>query len=307
MNHLERALDHQNQWWKYLVITVAGFVASNFIGAIPLGMVLFYQKFHNGMIATPSNPMDLAAYGIDPNLGLILVMIPFIVALITLILLLKPLHKRTIHNVINGTNAVRWSRFFFSFCIWALILLVCIVIDYALDPANFAVRLHVSSLMPLVIISLLLIPFQTAYEEILFRGYLAQGVAAWTRNRWLVIILPSVLFGMMHILNPEVKEYGFWLTMPQYIFFGLVFGIVTVLDDGIETAMGAHAANNIFMSVFVTSKASVLQTPALLEQQQVSPLKELIVLIVVGITFITILGYKYKWKFATVNQKVANN
>jgi membrane protease YdiL (CAAX protease family) len=256
------------------------------------------------MIAMPANPMDFAAYGIDPNLGLALVMIPFIVALITLLLLLKPLHKRNIKEVINGTGLIRWNRFAFSFLVWALILGVVLFIDYFQNPANFVLHLNINSFIPLVIIAFVLIPFQTTYEEVLFRGYLAQGVAACTRNRWLVIILPSLLFGFMHIFNPEVKAFGFWLTVPQYIFFGLVFGIVTVLDDGIETAMGAHAANNIFMAIFLTNKASVLQTPALFEQQQVYPLKELLVLLTVGILFIAVLAYKYKWKLAIIHRKI---
>ena len=34
--------------------------------------------------------------------------------------------------------------------------------------------------------------------------------------------------------------------MPQYIFMGFIFGLISVFDDGIECAMGAHTANNIF-------------------------------------------------------------
>lgn len=304
MNHLERALDGQNQWWKYLVMAVAGFVASNFIGAIPLAIVLAIKIAQNGITTLPANPMDFAAYGLNPNIGLVLVVIPFIMALITVILLLKPLHRRSVRDVINGTSTIRWNHFVFAFTIWALMLGVILVVDYTLNPSNFIMHFDINRFVILVLVALLLIPFQTTYEEVVFRGYLAQGVAAWTRNRWLAILLPSLLFGCMHIFNPEVKEYGFLLTIPQYVLFGLIFGIISVLDDGIETAMGAHAANNIFMSIFVTSKASVLQTSALFEQQRVDPLKDMIVLAVCGIIFITILSFRYKWKFAVISQKV---
>lgn len=304
MNHLERALDGQNQWWKYLVIVVAGFVASNVIGAIPLGIVLVVKMMQNGMSTLPANPMNFEAYGLNPNVGLVLVVIPFIVALITVILLLKPLHRRSLKDVINGTSTIRWSHFIFAFIVWALMLAVMLVVDYTTDPSNFTMHFDMNRFIILVLVSLLLIPFQTTYEEVLFRGYLAQGIAVWTRNRWLAILLPSLLFGCMHIMNPEVEEYGFWLTIPQYVLFGVIFGIITVLDDGIETAMGAHAANNIFMSIFVTSKASVLQTSALFEQQRVDPLKDTIVLAVGGMIFIAILSFRYKWKFSVISQKV---
>ena len=75
-------------------------------------------------------------------------------------------------------------------------------------------------------------------------------------------MMTSVLFGLMHAFNPEVEEFGFFTMMPQYILFGLIFGIVTILDDGIEAAIGAHAANNIFLCIMVTHNSSALQTPA---------------------------------------------
>ena len=153
-------------------------------------------------------------------------------------------------------------------------------------------------------LSLTLIPIQSSYEEIMFRGYLAQGVAAWTKNKWMVILLPSLLFGSLHILNPEIQEYGFWITMPQYIIFGLVFGLVTVLDNGTEIAMGAHSANNAFLSIVITSKASVLQTNALFVQQNINPQKDLIMLFVVFALFIVILSIIYKWDYKSLNEKI---
>jgi membrane protease YdiL (CAAX protease family) len=58
--------------------------------------------------------------------------------------------------------------------------------------------------------------------------------------------------------------------MPQYVLFGLVFGIITVLDDGIEAAVGAHAANNIFLCIMVTLTL-LPSDAAVYEQQNVYP------------------------------------
>ena len=84
--------------------------------------------------------------------------------------------------------------------------------------------------------------------------------------------------------------------MPQYILFGLIFGIITILDDGIEAAMGAHTANNIFLCIMVTNKSSALQTPALYEQHNIYPWIEFGALLVVGIVFIFILKIIFRWK-----------
>lgn len=306
MKHLERALDKQNQWWKYLVIFISGFVTANLIGALPLLIVIVIKIVKSGGVGMPNpdNLMDLSVYGIHPNIGLVLLIVPFVVGLITVALLFKPLHKRTWKEVINGTNSIRWERFFFAMIIWGCMMGIYLLFDYYTHPDNFIIQLNLTSFIPLIIISLLLIPFQSTFEELLFRGYLAQGVAAWTRSRWLAIIIPALLFTFMHSLNPEVKEYGFWLTMPQYMIFGLIFGLTTILDDGIEIAMGAHAANNIFISIFISNEASALQTTALFEQLRIDQVRETWMLLLVSLVFITILTLKYKWKFSVLNRKV---
>jgi hypothetical protein len=122
-----------------------------------------------------------------------------------------------------------------------------------------------------------------------------QGFATLLRNRWFPLIMTSVLFGLMHALNPEVKAFGFFTMIPQYILFGLIFGAITILDDGIEASMGAHTANNIFLCIMVTNKSSALQTPALYEQQNIYPWTEFAALIFTGIAFILILKIIFKW------------
>jgi membrane protease YdiL (CAAX protease family) len=188
--------------------------------------------------------------------------------------------------------------------IWASLSGIYLLTDYFKDPANYTFNFNPQSFIILLIISIVLIPFQASFEETLFRGYLAQGVGVLTKNRLLVIFIPSLLFGLMHSFNPEVAEYGFWIVMPQYILFGLVFGIITVLDDGIELAMGAHSANNIFLSVFLTSKASSLQTQALLTQHKINAVADLISLGIISVLFIIILSFIYNWKFGILTTKI---
>ena len=303
MRFLERALRGPNKWWKYLLLPIIAFAVANTIGAIPLGIAVVIGMAKGGEM-NPDNMADLSGLGFDGNTSLFLMMFPFIIGLAGFVLFLKPFHKRSIKEVINGTQTIRWNRFFYSAAVWAIISGLMLFVDYSMNPSHYELNLNWSLFLPLIIISFLIIPFQTTFEEVIFRGYLGQAVARWTRSRWLVAILPAILFGLLHMFNPEVKEYGFWIAMPQYIIFGLVFGIMSVLDDGIETAMGAHAANNIFISIFVTAKASVLQTPALFVNNHVDPVKDLIMMSLAAVLIIVILAKKYKWNFAIMNQQV---
>jgi hypothetical protein len=146
----------------------------------------------------------------------------------------------------------------------------------------------------------LFVPFQAALEEVVFRGYLMQGFALLLKNRWFPLIITSVLFGLLHAFNPEVKEFGFFTMIPQYISFGLFFGLAAILDDGIEVSMGAHAANNIFLCIMVTSESSSLKTPALYLQATTNPGSEFVGLILSGILFIWILKLIFKWDFSNL-------
>jgi membrane protease YdiL (CAAX protease family) len=306
MNHLERALDKQNQFWKYLVNFLVGFLAGNIVGSIPLALVVLIKTVDSkgSIVPNPDNIMDFSAFGISSNLSLILIMLPFVVGLIFSAFMLKPLHNRTFTEVINGTKSIRWGHFLIGFAVWFIVFSIYFVISYLLDPANFEFQLNWRTFLPLLLISFLLIPFQTAFEEFMFRGYLAQAVGAWTRSRWLVVIVPSLLFGLLHVANPEVKEFGFWNAIPQYVFFGLVFGLIAVFDDGIETAVGVHAANNIFLSLFITTKSSVLQTAAVFEQKTINIQTDTISLVIVGISTLIILRYIFKWDWKILSTKI---
>jgi membrane protease YdiL (CAAX protease family) len=206
------------------------------------------------------------------------------------------LNGRTFRQTINGTNSIRWKRFFISTIVWMILSGLYLIIYLGLDPSNFSLNNKSITLLYLTIISLLFIPFQATFEEILFRGYLMKGFAVRVRNRWFPLIMTSVLFGLMHAFNPEVKDFGFITMMPQYLLFGLVFGIATIMDDGIEVAMGAHTANNIFLCIFVTNNSSALQTSALYEQKNIYPWTEFTGLLIASVIFIIVLKIIFRWK-----------
>jgi uncharacterized protein len=298
MNHLESAFTGKNSFWRYIVMIVAVLLASNTIGSIPLLVGYFIKSASNPDIATKlaANPSDFSVMGFDPNVGLVLMVIPFVAALIAFIFLVKTLHNRTFRQTINGTSKIRWNKFFISGIVWMILSGFYLIIYLDYDPSNFVINNQSVTLVYLIIIALALIPFQATFEEVIFRGYLMQGFAVIARNRWFPLLMTSVLFALMHGPNPEVKEFGFMTMMPHYFVFALVFGLVSILDDGIEVAMGAHTANNIFPCIFLTNKASVLQTPALYVQKNIYPWTEFTGLLILSVIFIIILAIIFKWK-----------
>lgn len=302
MNHLESSFAGKNAFWRYIVMIVIIMIVTNSIGSIPLIVALAIQSVSNPGVFSQfaANPNDMSLLGLNANQGFMVMIFPFIAGLLAFILLVKPLHNRTFKTVINGTSRIRWNKFFISAVVWFLLSAIYFFLYLKFDPSNFTLNGKATSLIIISLISILFIPFQAAFEEVIFRGYLMQGFAVMVRNKWFPLIMTSVLFGLLHAFNPEVKEFGFFTMIPQYIVFGLIFGITTIFDDGIESAMGAHAANNIFLCIMVTSESSILQTPALYIQHTTNPWGEFMGLTVSGILFILILKTIFRWESFSV-------
>lgn len=307
MNHLEASFTGKNSFWRYLVMIVAVFLASNTIGALPLLISFISKSVSDPGVAEKiaQNPSDISPLGVDPNYGLFMMLFPFITALIAFFLLVKPLNGKSFMQVVNGGKPFRWNRFLVAALIWAGVSFIYLFGYLNLDPGNFTKNADTSKLAILIAVAVLFIPFQAAFEEVLFRGYLMQGFSTLVPRKYFPLIMTSLFFGLLHAFNPEVKEYGFWTMMPQYILFGLIFGIVTVMDEGIEAAIGAHAANNAFLCIMVTNESSTLQTPALYEQHTIHPWTEFTAMVLIGIVIIIGLKYIFRWKsFGTLMEVI---
>jgi membrane protease YdiL (CAAX protease family) len=296
-NFIRVPFSGKNSFWRYFIGSLSPFIVSNIVGAIPMLIVMFMYA-GGGIIPQSGGMPDFKAMGIDLNLGFVLTVFPFILAFFTLALLVKPLNDRPLLTIVNGGSRVRWGRMLFSALVWIALSALWLWYSIRSDPGNFSLNNTSRSLIALAVLSVLLIPFQAGFEEMLFRGYLMQGFTVLARNRWVPVVVTSVIFGLMHSLNPEVKEYGFLTMIPQYVFFGLAFAVLTMMDDGIELAVGAHAANNAFLSVFVTHKDSALQTPAMYEQMEIYPWQDFAGLVIMSVIFIMIMALAYRWKDA---------
>jgi membrane protease YdiL (CAAX protease family) len=131
-----------------------------------------------------------------------------------------------------------------------------------IDNDDIQWNMNPSTIIPLVLISLLLIPIQTTAEEVLFRGYLFQAFGHKNRRGWISVVVTGVLFGLMHAANPEVETLGYGV-MSYYIMTGIFLGFIVLMDDGLELSMGYHAANNIFAALILTNEWQAFQTDAL--------------------------------------------
>ncbi|MEO1515718.1 MAG: type II CAAX endopeptidase family protein [Bacteroidota bacterium] len=288
----------RHEFWTYLLTIIVVSVAY-LLGGIVFGVVLvgygIGNGFDEGAIMSALEKMDFEQIGIDANLGLAILLMVFVVTFLALRLMMRLVHQRPFRSLITSHARLNWSKIGFGFGSWLLLSLVSEGAFLFLDPDNYQFQFELRRFLPLLAIAIFLIPIQSSIEELLFRGYLMQGLGQISGERLMPLIVTSVLFGAMHLANPEVEKFGLWIMMPYYIGMGLLLGIITVMDESLELALGIHAANNIFGVTMVSFEGSALQTPALFRASEVN-MEWMVPLFVVYASIITfVCAKKYGW------------
>ena len=227
---------------------------------IPLGFILlmlFNYIMSDGIDTNEVIQQTIKTFGV--NLTFIFLITPLAFGLLLLLFWVKFIQNQSLIRLTTSRNKIDWKRVFFSFFLWGAITTLMVLGMYFFNSESLVWNFKPDKFFVFLIIALVLIPMQTSFEEYLFRGHMLQGIGLATNSRLIPLIITSVLFGIMHIANPEVDKIGY-LIMVYYIATGLFLGIITLMDEGLELALGFHAANNLVGALLVTADWTAFQT-----------------------------------------------
>lgn len=297
-----------NAWWAYL-LTIVGVVAGYVIGQVPLFVVILLKNpgIDDSKMTTLVESSNFEALGLSNNLSFFLMLLSFVCAFLALWFFIQNIHKRPFKTLITPFTVINWRKVLFAFGLWMFFGLLIEGVTYLVYPESYFFQFEWSKFVPLLIISLLILPIQTTFEEVFFRGYLMQGISLLSLNKWIPLVITSVLFGSMHFFNPEVEKFGAELMLTYYIGVGFFLGFITLMDDSLELALGIHAATNIFSATFVTFEGSALKTNAIFHTEVVNIELMLPLFFASAALFTFICWKKYRWKdFSYALGKVDN-
>lgn len=233
------------------------------------------------------------------NVAFFQLIAPFAIFLLLLVLWVLVVHKQSLVTLTTSRSKIDLKRFAFSFACQTLLIVLSFAISYSISPADYVFNFNLPAFLGFFVIALLFIPIQTSFEEYFFRGYLMQGVGLATRSRAIALIVTSVVFGLLHLANPEVETLGGGI-MVYYIGTGFFLGIITLMDDGLELALGFHAANNLIGALLVTSSWTVFQTNSIFlniaTQEKVSVWEFIWQIFIFYPILLLIFAKRYQWK-----------
>jgi len=193
----------------------------------------------------------------------LLLMFQFITGLAGLWLCVKYIHQRPFVTVISAERKFRTGNFLYGIFITLLVVGGTDLVHYLIDPSEFIWQFNASAFFPFLLVAILVFPLQVGFEELVFRGYMMPSAGYHSRSAWVGLLVSSVTFGLLHIFNNEVSEFGALRMMAIYISLGLVLGLTTLVSEGVEIAWGIHLVNNLYVALVKTFPGSSLQTPAL--------------------------------------------
>ncbi len=293
--YIEQAFKSKNNAWRYIIGTIVTIVAL-FMGQLPLAIAVIFKLGVTADFGTVDEATMMSA--LDSNLTFFFLLLSFAIGLGALLFLVKNLHRQSFTELTTSRKKIDWGRFWFSFGLIVILNVTLILVDFFfINPQNYTINFNLVPFLILAAITIVMVPLQTSFEEYFFRGYLMQGIGIKTGYRWIPLVITSVVFGGLHYWNPEVSQMGARVVV-SYIGTGVMLGVMTLMDEGLELPLGFHAANNLVAALLVTAEWTAFNTESILRDvsSPVAGWDIWVSVLVIYPLILLIYAKKYHWK-----------
>lgn len=274
--YLDLARQGKNQWWRYAlgVAIIAGSWLG--LGFVPYALLVRAEVF-------------------DPLYDFLAVNLSIFTMLAGLAVTVKLVHRRTLMSLVTPAARIEWRRIGRGAAVWIGIAAAISLFEHVLFPERYYLSFNAERFFPFLALVLLLTPVQAAAEELVFRGYLVQGLALLTRKPALIAVVSSLVFTAPHLLNPEVERHGTLLMAANYFVIGMLLATIALRDGRLELAIGLHAVNNVFLALVANYEGSALMTESVFTARELDPVYSLVTLLIGTLAF-------HRWVFGRAAQ-----
>ncbi|GEM_PF-87929 len=241
----------ENSPWRYILTIILTLGVSSILVGLILGILLSF------MLILSNRTLDVLNMLSNPFYMLIIVGMVFSVAYLFLYISVKFLHKRSFKSLINAGRKIDWKRIGKGAIAWFIVMAFMDILYFMISPESFKFSFNPHTFFLLSIIALIAFPIQASFEEIFFRGYLLQAIGLIARKPLLVLVIDSLIFAALHWWNGSNPVMSSSIVISAFI-IGLMLGLITLADDGIELAVGIHIVNNLYVALIHNSPDSGL-------------------------------------------------
>lgn len=168
-------------------------------------------------------------------------------------LIVHLLHRRTVRSVLGAGHRLAWADFVKA---TAAALIVGVIGEWAisvfygaLPRSDVEIGTWILSSLPFVA----LILAQTSAEELVFRGYAMQTLAARFRSPLVWAGLPTIIFAFLH-WDPAATDGANAIILGSITVFALGATVLVYATGNLGASMGLHFGNNLMAMLFVSNE-----------------------------------------------------
>lgn len=190
---------------------------------------------------------------------------------------------RPVRELINNKGRVDASRIGLGFFVWLTLSATTTAVDWLTHRDDYRFTFSWPTFLPFALVALALLPVQTWAEEFFFRGWILRWCAPLPAVAQ--VLISGTVFALPHFRNPEAVGQAA-PALAAWFLLGAGWAYVSVRDGGIELAMGAHLANNMFALLLVGYDDAALPTSAVASTGSLNMVGTLIALAMVVPAFV---------------------
>jgi len=231
------------RWWRMLLtglLGIAFYLVILLLLVVPLGIASVLIPSWGAELQVLLTTMQY--FDLDRPWLLAALVLPLILMIPALLAASRIVEGRGIGLLSSVTGRLRmgWlgKSLGLALAVFVVYFAVLLGLSAATGDAIVADFAH-PGLWVMVALVLVLIPFQAAAEEYVFRGYLMQLVGGWLRHPAFAILLPVPLFVLGH-------GYDVWGAASDGV-FAIVAAWLTWRTGGLEAAISLHIVNNVLI------------------------------------------------------------
>jgi membrane protease YdiL (CAAX protease family) len=194
-------------------------------------------------------------------IGVVAILISFLPIWPGVWLALRLLHRRSLGTVLGAGQRLSWQDLMRGAAAACIASVPVEAATLAVDPSLQRSVIGIGEWLALVAPLTALILVQTSAEELTFRGYLLQSLAARFRSPLLWGVLPGLLFTLLHWDAAALP----WMNAVKLIAIAVFAATATILvyrTGNLGAAMGVHLGMNFF-GILIVSHSSRMNSAAL--------------------------------------------
>jgi hypothetical protein len=181
----------------------------------------------------------------------------FIVSFLLIPFIPVLLNARPSWSIAMPARRIEAANLVIGACIAFATLVALNLIGFLIDPDAYRFEgFDPGSWLPMLLIAAVAFFVQASTEEMVYRGYLTQFVAAFTRAPLLILGIPACVFALPHFGNVAGAS-GFLGLLP-YLLMGLMYGLLAWRSSSLWMSAGVHLGNNWFITMFVGNAAETI-------------------------------------------------